>query len=108
MRDDENFLKELMAIGAVFEDMMETARVVTLLSGTKDDDTEFWAYIAVPQEKFEPYLKIRAQGNFDIADWGEILLHGSGTHPNVEEKQELFDRYGIDADALEQLENLQL
>lgn len=79
---------------------------VILSTGIRADDVPYYAYVYMPIDNYLQYQTIRHQGNFNLADYGTIILQGEGTEPPVEVKKEMKEKYNVDDDFDTELEKL--
>ena len=55
-----------------------------------------YAYLISTPEKMRMYENIRA-GEFDLNDYGKIIVSGFGKTPSAEVKKMLQEKYGLEA-----------
>jgi len=68
---------------------------LVLTTGRKADQTMYWAYIFMPHEKHTEFMKIKDEGNLNLADYGQIIAHGEGIEPPEEVKQAIRDNFPV-------------
>ena len=56
--------------------------IVVFTAGLSDVGKPFYAYILLRPNKYEEYMKISEEGNFDINNYGRILMSGPGFEPS--------------------------
>jgi len=76
----------------------EQVAVVVFVSGYKSDDTAYYAYVMMAPSKFAEYQKVKDQGDFDLASFGEIIKWGEGLEPSEDVKKEMKEKYNCSDD----------
>ncbi len=81
--------------------MLNPDFVYVLVKGVKGDGQDFWAYVGMTPEKFLAFKQVEKDGSYNLADFGSIVKHGSGTEPPAEIVRFMRENYNFD----ETLEN---
>ena len=72
--------------------------IVLLITGLRDNDTPFWAYVSLSPLRYYDFKAAEARGNYDLKDFGDIIAHGTGNHPPTDVIQKMEDQYDLDED----------
>lgn len=76
--------------------------IVFLVKGVLENDQNFWAYLSVPPEKVEEYLKAQQEESFSLDSYGDILLYQEGeTEPDQETKDEMEELFFVKHDLVD-------
>ena len=67
--------------------------IVELVSGYIGKEPHY-AYALIPPSKYLAFKEAEKAGNYDLADYGEILAHGPGLVPPDDVKKEMAEKYG--------------
>lgn len=72
--------------------------IVLLVTGMRDNDDPFWAYLSLSPLRYYEFKAAEARGNYDLKEFGDILAHGIGHTPPADIVQKMKDQYGLDED----------
>ncbi len=95
--------REQKEMDMLHDEMANNLYVITLIQGELSDGLPQWAYLRIPAEKYTSFKAAEVKGNYNTAEFGEILSHGVGLFPSEDVKAAMAERYGTDdrfADAL--------
>ncbi len=68
--------------------------IIFLSRGTTLEDKPYWAYVMIPMDNMDAYLKAQAEGPFSLQDYGHVIYWDEGEEPPESVKQEMFELYG--------------
>jgi hypothetical protein len=74
--------------------IMEEHAFITLVQG-QIDGKSYYAYARIPLSKYLAFKEAEEKGDYDLADFGEILEHGPGKNPPPEVKKRMIEKYKI-------------
>lgn len=77
--------------------------IVLLVTGTRDNDEPFWAYLSLSPLRYYDFKAAEARGNYNLKDFGDIIEHGKGKNPPADIAKKMKDQYGLDDDFEEKL-----
>ncbi len=80
----------------LFDQGNEDIALTVLVTGDLVDGQPFWAYCRMHPKDFFTYQQVRAQGAFDLEDFGEVLASGEGHEPPDAVKAAMAERFGAD------------
>lgn len=76
-------------------DLLDTVGIISLVSGETEHGETFWAYVSVPTSKYDDFLQVQEQGDYNLNDWGTILCHGQGDTPPPEIMTKMEEDFGL-------------
>lgn len=88
--------REQQELDKVSQEVADNLFIITLIQGEMTNGAPQWAYLRIPQEKYTAFKAAEQKGNYNTADFGDILAHGEGLFPPEEMKAEMAERYGTD------------
>lgn len=77
-------------------ELAENLYIITLIQGELTDGKPQWAYLRIPAEKYTAFKAAETRGDYNTAEFGEILSHGEGLFPPADVKEAMAERYGTD------------
>ncbi len=84
------------ASGAIFSPGDELPAVIALVTGEDAEGNPQWAYAKISAQNYALFKAAEEQGNYSLADFGEILQYGHGKEPPEAIKHEMKEQYGCD------------
>ncbi len=66
------------------------------VNATDSTGRRAYYYILIDKPKLKPFLALRPDGRYDLADFGQIIASGYGEEPTGDAKKILKSRYGFD------------
>lgn len=78
--------------------MEEEAGILTLVTGTLADGADHYAYAVIPPRKYIEFKAAQEKGDYNLAEFGEIVAHGPGKTPPEDVKKRMEDEYGANPD----------
>lgn len=93
--DDAGKLKDLSPEQLAEADA--TSEIITFTNGTLEDDTPYWAYLAVPPSRYAEFLaRTTAREALVLTEYGRVLECGLEESPPEEVKEAMRLQYGFD------------
>ena len=80
--------------------------ILVLVKGRDGSGRAQYAYVSVPPEKYADFKEAEEKGNYNLAAFGEILLHAFGEAPDATIMQEMEQKYGANHRFEEDLQKL--
>lgn len=87
-------IEAIMPSEAELKEADENVDILVLTSGTLADGGDFYAYVAIPPSKYQAFLEAEQAGNYNLAEFGEILASGDTLEPPAEVAKEMEEKYG--------------
>ena len=78
------------------DQLIENLRVIVLVSGLLADNSPYYAYVLIRSEVYMAFKQAEAKGDYDLAQYGEIIAHGHGLEPDAITRKQVEDTYGAD------------
>jgi len=75
--------------------------IIVLSTGKMDDNTDYWAYLAIEPSKYESLKNAKAP--FDLEEYGQIIRAGEGKEPPEDIIKEMELEIGADHDINDQI-----
>jgi hypothetical protein len=82
----------------LLEKVDEKIGILVLATGVNEQDHQQFAYIRIPPSKYLAFKSAENRGNYNVADYGEVLMHGLGVKPPMSVQEEMHHRYGAAMD----------
>src|SRR5262245_3045997 len=89
---------------AILKQMDEDVGILVLVQGTLPDGSAHYAYASVPPSRYMAFKEAEAKGNYDLAQFGNILAHGKGKEPPADVRARMEQEYGANHRFEEELE----
>ncbi len=80
--------------------------LVVLCRGITEEDTPFWAYMAVKPSDAQLFKEARDKGSFHLEDYGTVIEWGDGHTPPDAIKERMYKEYGVRDDYEEKLQRI--
>ena len=83
--------------------LQDLLRTIVLVYAMFDNGAPFWAYVAVVPSKYQAFLTAHKEGKLDLynfAQYGEIIVSGTGKTPTEEVTLKVAEMYQTDPKAL--------
>jgi len=77
--------------------------ILVLVQGTLTDGTSHYAYVSIPPSRYMMFKEAEASGNYNLAEFGKILMHGKGKEPPHDVQKQMETEYGANHCFEEQL-----
>jgi hypothetical protein len=97
-------MKNQVDLQNLLEQIDEDIKILMLISGELADGSKHYAYVSIPPSKYDAFKAAEAKGNYNLAEFGEILFHGEGKEPSANVQKEMAEKYGADHRFEEELE----
>lgn len=81
---------------AISDTENEPPAVILLIKGEDTEGRLQWAYAKIPAPNYMPFKLAEEKGNYNVAEFGEILRFGRGKEPPEEIRREMNEQYGCD------------
>lgn len=82
--------------GKLLSSTGEDINVLALICGALENGEPHWAYASIPLTKYDSFKAAEQAGNYDLADYGQVLEHGAGTEPPPQIVAQMKEKYGVD------------
>lgn len=79
---------------------------VVYVTGEDMDGHTQWAYALIHADKYLDFKEAEAEGNYQLADYGEVLYFGQGAEPPKEIKQKMAEAYGCNEQFEQEIEKM--
>jgi hypothetical protein len=76
---------------------------VVLVRGKDMQAEPQWAYALIPADNYLAFRQAESEGNYSLADFGEVLHFGAGENPPEDIAKEMAENYGADPKFEEEL-----
>jgi hypothetical protein len=86
--DDKEFQQAFM------EKMDENVGIITLVTGELENGKPYHAYALIKPSHYFAFKEAEKKGNYDLAEFGEILAHGEGLEPPEATQKMMQEKYG--------------
>ncbi len=74
---------------------------IVFVTGENQNNEMCWFYASIAPSKYEDFKQAESSGEYDLADYGDVLMSGSGAAPPEDVRRKMEQEYGI-SDAFEQ------
>lgn len=78
---------------AFIRQLDETLQILLLVTGALQDGRTHYAYVSMPLSRYPAFRQAEAEGNYNLADFGEIIMHGDGEIPPESVRKQMEERY---------------
>lgn len=68
--------------------------IIVLVRGVLQNGSPHFAYVSVPSESYVAFKQAESEGEYDLRDYGTILVQGSGLNPSEEIVRWIETHYG--------------
>lgn len=68
--------------------------VIMLVTGEDTEGTAQWAYAKITAENYAAFKMAEEEGNYNLANFGEILKSGRGKAPSEVVRREMQEQHG--------------
>lgn len=94
MTDNQASLEEFQK---GFQESVENSFFINLCTGTREDGSDFFAYIKMGMEDYAKFALAVEKGEVvDFTDFGEILEYGEGFTPPPDIQKKMEEEYAVD------------
>jgi len=95
-----------MNIKSLTDNFDNNIGIITLVTGHIEDGKPYYAYAIIPPSKYLAFKEAEKHGDYDLADYGEIIAHGHGAEPSAEVKKEIEEKYGANHEFEDELKSI--
>lgn len=78
---------------SLIRQMDEQLKLLLLVTGALKDGTRHYAYVSMQLSRYPAFRQAEAAGNYNLAEFGEIVAHGEGNAPPASVKSEIEAAY---------------
>lgn len=82
----------------------ESVATIVLVRGEDLDGNPQWAYALVPADRYMAFKQAEEAGEYDLAEYGEVLHMGPGAEPPEDIRRLMAEEYGCNPAFEEELE----
>lgn len=86
----------------------ETIATIVLVRGEDMEGQPQWAYALVSADRYMEFKQAEEAGEYNLADYGEVLHIGPGSEPPEDIRRQMADEYGCNPNFEEEMEAMLL
>ena len=91
---------------ALLKQLDSQLRILVLVKGRLANGESHYAYASMPPSAYAAFKEAEAAGAYDLADFGDILAHGSGDQPPADVMAQMESSHGADHELESKLQSL--
>jgi hypothetical protein len=88
------------------EELQENVKMLAYVSGENDSGQKCFCYVMVNPVNF--HLLKQVEGEFDAADFGEVLISGEGEDLDDITKKKFLDKFGVEFNFREKAKEIEV